>query len=349
MLLAILAETVPLRRLATTWRERSLDIAEVSGSPRDVALALSRAAVIYLGTCRWQESLAALTEAATLAEEVGDVRLLEETQSQLSAHYLFVGEYERGIAAKQRGLALSRRRGNRQAQCWALIGLGDMYTRLGRPAEAVPSYDEGLAKIDERTTTADTIWGMGMRALARQRAGDQAGALASARGALALLMTTQPVGYWVQHGTAATAEVFLTILECHAATLGERRADLIREARHATACMRQFARRFPVGRPHAALWSGLEAFLSGHCARAFRLWRRTIATATELGTPYEAARAHFEIGHRLPAGDPTRRTHLEQAREIFARIGCAIELEWTEQALSATADFTDSRIRNLDP
>jgi hypothetical protein len=31
MLLAILAETVPLRRLATTWRERSLDIAQVSG------------------------------------------------------------------------------------------------------------------------------------------------------------------------------------------------------------------------------------------------------------------------------------------------------------------------------
>jgi tetratricopeptide (TPR) repeat protein len=334
ILLAVLAETVPLHRLAETWRQRALDITQASGTTRDLALALSRTAVIFLGTCRWQESLASLTEAAVLAEQVGDTRLHEECRSQLSAHYLFVGEYQRGIDAKQHGLSLSRRSGNRQAQCWALLGLGDMLTRLGRPAEALPYYDEALATVDQRTTTADTIWGMGMRGLARLRTGDLPGALVSARGALTHLLSTQPLGYWVQHGTAATAEVLLTALECDdLARIGERRAVVLREAHQATLCMRRFGRRFPVGRAHAALWSGLDAFLRRRRRHAVRLWQRTITIAGELGTPYEEARAHLELGRRAAAGAPERRPHLEAAREIFTRIGCAIELEWTTQAL----------------
>lgn len=340
ILLAVLAETVPLPRLAATWRQRALDITHASGTTRDVALALSRTAVIALGTCRWPESHASLLEAATLAEQVGDIRLLEETQSQLSAHYLYVGEYERGIAAKQRSLSLSGRSGNRQAECWGLLGMGDMLTRLGRPLEALPYYEEGLAKLDERTTTTDTIWGMGMRGLARLRGGDPAGALDSARGALAHLLATQPLGYWVQHGTAATAEVFLTALECDLARLGESRAVVLREARQATLCLRRFARRFPLGRSHAALWSGVEAFARGRHGRAQRLWRRTLGVAAELGTPYEEARAHFEIGRRAAVDDPARRPHLEQAREIFTRLQCRIELEWTAQALAGTPPDT---------
>jgi hypothetical protein len=112
-----------------------------------------------------------------------------------------------------------------------------MYTRLGRPAEAIPSYDEGLAKIDERTTTADTIWGMGMRALARQRAGDQAGALTSARGALALLNATQPVGYWVQQGTAPPPRCVPDHPRASRRDARRARAELIREAaRRPRAC-----------------------------------------------------------------------------------------------------------------
>lgn len=133
----------------------------------------------------------------------------------------------------QKALQLCRRSGNRQAECWALFGTGDMLLRLGRPAEAVSYYDEGLAKIDERTTTADTIWGMGMRALASLRSGDHAGAFAFARRALAHILSTQPLGYWMQHGTAATAEVFLVLLESDMVPPGDARgAGAVRSPIH---------------------------------------------------------------------------------------------------------------------
>lgn len=336
ILLAILAETLPLRRVAKAWRQRAMDITEQSGTPRDLALALSRTAVIDLGSAAWAQSDASLTRAIALAEEVGDVRLLEECHSQFSAHYFFTAQYERGLVSMRKALALCRRSGNRQAECWALLGIGDMLVRLGRPTEAVPYYDEGLQKLDERTTTADTIWGMGMRALARLRAGDDAGAFASARGALSYLLVTQPLGYWMQHGTAATAEVFLALLGSRSIPLGETPATLTRYARQATACLRRFARRFPVGRPHALLWSGHAAQLAGKSARAVRLWRRAIAAAEQLGTPYEEGRGHYDIGRQLPPQDPQRAVHLDRAREIFERIGCPVELAWTTDELSRT-------------
>ena len=62
-------------------------------------------------------------------------------------------------------------------------------------------------------------------------------------------------------------------------------------------------------------------------------WQEAIKVATELRTPYELGRAHFEIGRHLPQGEPARQAHLQKALELFQQLSCGLELEWTRREL----------------
>src|SRR5207244_3799253 len=79
----------------------------------------------------------------------------------------------------------------------------------------------------------------------------------SASRAISFLAASQPVADWMQHGTAAVAEVLLTMREAGGPGPPGSRVELGRQARQAVRAMRRFARRFPVGGPHALLWRGL--------------------------------------------------------------------------------------------
>jgi eukaryotic-like serine/threonine-protein kinase len=163
-----------------------------------------------------------------------------------------------------------------------------------------------------------------MKALALLRSGDAAGAYEMADRALWHVLTTKPVAYWTQHGTAATAEVFTSLLERNVSPSQPREAVAMR-AKQAVDGLRRFARRFPLGRPHASLWRGAYEWTSGRRRRALRLWRDTIDLASRLQTPYERGRAHLEIGRHLDAEAQGRRHHLDQAAEIFDRLGCTLD------------------------
>jgi len=75
--------------------------------------------------------------------------------------------------------------------------------------------------------------------------------------------------------------------------------------------------------------------LSGRKRRAMRLWQRALVLAESADTPYEGARAHFEIGRHLCAGDPERARHLRVAHEAFSRLGCVTNAEAARAALEA--------------
>ena len=66
-----------------------------------------------------------------------------------------------------------------------------------------------------------------------------------------------------------------------------------------------------------------------------RLWQRTLVLAESAHTPYEGARAHFEIGRHLAGGDPERARRLRVAHEAFSRLGCLTNAEATRAALDA--------------
>ena len=325
VILALLAGVVPLRRLAAAWSQRALAIAEDAGTERDVAWILSRIGVLQLADCRWGDADAGLGRATEIAERVGDLRLREECHGQFGALGLYSGHFARGLANFRDAHHLAHRSGNRQIECWGTLGEADILVRLGRVTEGLPLYATALASIDENAMKTEAIWGFGMLALARLRGGDPQGAYEMADRALWHVLSTKPVAYWTQHGTAATAEVLTTLFELGWRPRGESRDAVSTRARQAVDGLWRFARRFPVGRPHAHLWHGLYQWTAKRHARAHRSWQKTLELAERLHTPYERGRAHLEIGRHQRPEAYGRRHHLDQAVEIFERLGCTLD------------------------
>ena len=99
--------------------------------------------------------------------------------------------------------------------------------------------------------------------------------------------------------------------------------------------MRSYARVFPIGRPRAYLCRGTFEWLSGRPYLARRLWTNSLDAAKRLDMPHAEGLAHYTIGRYLSLEDPKRAEHLIQAREIFARLEAAFDLQQTEEALAS--------------
>jgi hypothetical protein len=56
--------------------------------------------------------------------------------------------------------------------------------------------------------------------------------------------------------------------------------------------------------------------------------------AEQMSLPYEAARAHYEIGRHLQIHEPARRIHLEKAVEVFLKLNAKCELEQAQKLLA---------------
>lgn len=334
--LAVVSGVASLPRLAARWSRHAVAIAEGTATPGSVAYALNRSTALELGRCWWSEAAAHIRRAEAIASGIGDMRLCEEARTQAGILALYHGPLEPGLEPLQSAYELSRRSGSQQGACWSLLGRGDLLVRLGRASEAVPLYEEAIGRVDEPAMRTEGIWGHGGLALAwlrldrPERAGDHV------RLALGLLAATTPFAFWVQQGTAATAEVALALLERER---GAGRARALRgEAARACAAMHRYARRFPLGRGHDLLWRGVFAWLTGHPQRARRTWRSAIVVAQALGLPYEQARAHVELGRHLPGDDPERAVHFDAARDLFAGLGCADAVARVERDRDHPAD-----------
>jgi tetratricopeptide (TPR) repeat protein len=333
---ALRAEAIPARRLSRSWSARALDVAERTGAPRDMAFVLSRISMIHMGACRWEEASEAIERATELSDSAHDLRLSIECRALAGALCEFTGQFERGAVVWQDAHRLSLASGNRQTEFWGLVGQADNWSRLGRYREALALFEASGEKMDEDAMRSEAVWRFGMLALARLRAGDPEGAHDAAMGALRHLRATAPVVYYMQTGTAATVEVLLALREAEREGLALRAPGLEQSSRDACARLRRFARPFALGRPHALLWSGSEAWLDGRAGRARRLWERALAEASARSMPYEEGSAHLEIGRHLPPGDPQRQRHLLDAVAVFERVGCVADARRARATLDQT-------------
>jgi tetratricopeptide (TPR) repeat protein len=334
--ISVVAGTASLTKLANKWGEKGLALAQEQCTRRDLAWALSRYSVFHLGRCHWDQATDLLERAAEIAEQVRDLRLWEECRTQRAALMLYAARYPESIDLYHEVRALSRRSGNQQIIVWTVLGEADIVLRLGDSARALEMYEEGIARLDRIANRAESVWAYGMFALAKLRAGDRRGAYRTAIDALSQTRTVPPIAYWMQHGMAATTEVFLSLLEDPSGLDNVTETTLRSQAHRARQCLAQFALRFPLGRPWARIWRGSEAWLIGHRRRALHIWRQSIAAAEQLETPYELAYAHLELGRRLPNTSPARASHLERALYGFERLGCTADVTRTRAVLLDT-------------
>lgn len=324
-ILAVLSGTAQLRRLGDPWAQRALEIARSTGLEQNVAWVQSRFCAYEIPECHWNRIDVAAAEAAVLAEKVGDLRLLVETLLVQANVDLYRGCYERGLAIDDEALRLSRRAGNRQAECWAILGQGGMLIRLGRCVEAEPLAHEALELTDQRTMKSERICALGGLALARLWNGNPNGAYEAAQHAVALMREIRPVAYWLQQPMAMTCETLLTLSEMDGSGSTAHRKAVAKLTGEAVGALRTYAKTLPLGRPYAQVWGGLHDWQRGHKKRAMQQWQQAMTLAEQLQTPFELARGHFEIGRHLAESDPQRQVHLRAAQDGFERLSCRLE------------------------
>jgi tetratricopeptide (TPR) repeat protein len=335
VLLALLTGPTRATRVADAFGRHALALANRVESERNVAWVRSRLAVHHVSECRWDEARACCRQATEIAERVGDLRLWEETRAQEALLDVYSGRHDEALVLFRHVQNLSRRTGNRQMQSWALMAEGAIVSRQGRDRDGIALCGQALALIDETALKTEALLALATIGLARLRSGDLPGAFEAADRAAWHLKSMPPVAYWMQTALAGTAEVLWTLQELRWHPTPGVVATLPVRANHALTALRRFARRFPLGRPHAALWSGLAAWVRGRQGAAFRHWRRAIALAERYGTGYEGARAHLEIGRHLAADALDRRYHLHRAEELFLALGCPTDAGRARTLLAA--------------
>ena len=173
--------------------------------------------------------------------------------------------------------------------------------------------------------TAEEARALGSLALARVRLGQSAAAQATAVRAVGLMRQFQLASYGIFGGYFNSAEAILDLAEAEAGAA--QRAVLLALSGEAGAALARFAQSFPIGRPRALLWQGLDSYLRGDPAAANRAWQRALAAAEKLNMSYEIARAEFEIGRH--ATGTQRAARLARARSLFENCGA----QWEESRL----------------
>jgi len=279
-----------------------------------------------LGKGEWAAAREALARAYERFEQLGDRRWCETTVLTLANLNYNQGQFARCGELYTQAYESAHRRGDVQAQAWAMVAKALVPLSLGQADAALETVAaleawlaNSLAPLSDRATEINAY---GIRALAHARRGERALALQSIEPAVRLIEQSSPSAYYGLTGYAAAAEVTLTLLEASDVGSAERE-KLQRLADHACTALRSFARLFPIGQPQAWLWKGLRDWLAGKPSRAQAAWQKSLVRAERLEMPYEEGLAHFEIGRHLPATDPRRRRHLMRAGEIFSQLGAA--------------------------
>ncbi len=269
-----------------------------------------------------------------------------------------IGAHPRALQFVEKGCALLRQfdAGRRLEEAL----LSAIYPRLheGRYAECEPLLAEMRASADRRGDSQTLGWWRVMRAqqllptrgasaalaalgedcetgldalthaaahatsaAAWCRLGDAVRARDHAEIALLAIEKSPPVAYTMFLYTSQVAEVFFVLLEQTVEPASAKAAQLTDRARRACRAMSRLARAFPVARPRADLWLGLQEWTRGRQHRAHRLWLRALAGAEKLGLEPDRALVHLQLARF------DQLAHREAADAIYTRIGATAELD----------------------
>ncbi len=197
--------------------------------------------------------------------------------------------------------------------------------RLGKTDDALALLQKAEPFLTAVGDRLQVINHNGMVGMAHLQQGNFELARQAADSVASLLAHASPTICTEFDGYAGLAEVYLGLLEAEEKSQIPSEASKS-QARQACRALSQFARVFPMAQPRAALLQGLVEWLDGKPQSAHTVWRKSLAAAEQMAMPYEAGRAHYEIGRHLPAGDPNRKLHLTRAREIFSELGAGYDL-----------------------
>jgi class 3 adenylate cyclase/tetratricopeptide (TPR) repeat protein len=287
----------------------------------------------YVGAGGWDAAREQFRTVRRIARRLGDRRRLEDSLSNGMELESLQGSFAAGADLADELIATATARNDRRFHAEGLVGRGYCALQMGDGDTALQScVDFRQIAADESYLTDELrIKSQGLLALIHLSRREWAQARAASDDAIRLT-AERPTYAGTFVGYVGPAEVYLEAWERDPSLREEPR-----RAAEALARMKRFANVFPVGRPRWAILEGRRSWLQGRTGQALRLWRRALATATELDMPHEQGLAHYEIGRHLDSADPDRAVHLQAARETFSRIKAAYAMAAVDQAAERDA------------
>jgi hypothetical protein len=289
----------------------------------------------YCGVCRWAEAERLFEQAATWFGQIELQHSWAECTSLQGKICFYQGKFSQGQYYFAQLLSAAQYYGNLAAQHYALVGQAECSLRLGRPAlEQVCAWLEQANGLQARYPGyTQQVRLYGLLALVQLYQGNGALAYQTAQTGAQFIKRGGFIAFWAVEGYAGVAETFLSLWET-ALTGGQAVAApelLAKSARQACQALRHFAQTYPLGQPRAWLYQGWYEWLVGQRERAYKAWSQSLAAAERLGMPYEAGRAHYELGRHAspPKAGPNLAgpEHLRQAGDIFASLDAAYDLD----------------------
>jgi tetratricopeptide (TPR) repeat protein len=285
-----------------------------------------------LGGCRWDEAIEALEAAAVVNHRIGS-----DIDRDLNLHNLaFVlqktGRPDQVRAIRNEVLASAERREDQQLIIWTLFYTIEDNLRLGGPGHIEEMHDlldRVQRLLADHPNQASRILAQCLSAQVNYRSGDLAGARQGAETALHLIRTERVLLLpYFADTQAGLPFVALSLWEAADGADGQGLAhDAVKFIRNQAKASTAYLL------PRASLYQGTYEWLSGKHRRAGNSWEKCLALAEQFDMPYDQGLAHFEIGRHLPASDPARKQHLQQAADLFAQVGSVWNLALVKPVL----------------
>jgi class 3 adenylate cyclase len=310
--LAGITSLSPLRAVAAHYRARALETLKGLDDPAAAVWVYIVVGLSLCGVGEWDEATTILTQAATVAESIGDRRRWRDGIENVSAIAACRGNWARALDGATSMRASATRDKDQRYEVLALREQGFYLLHLGRRAEAetrVHSIDVELRRgvtAEEGATRQDLHALSGTLALERQ---DLVLARASADAAhdeikRASVATSFPFTYW---SCFLVARIYLNLFVATKRLDGQPGRDLVIRVAQSCRALASQARIYPIAAPAALLCQGTSEWLTGSPRRALRTWKLSRERAKRLHMPYELALAEDQLARAnkvLPSASP---------------------------------------------
>jgi len=268
--------------------------------------------------CKWRQAIVCLEQAATFGRMCGDTRTLGNALNNLGIVYKNLCRFRESARCLKRAVSTARQARDEASLAVRLLNLANTLFKMGEIEEADIAVVECVTIASSLNIGRTRVLAMICKARVQKARGDLTEAERLIREAIAEAERGDDPRTWLV-GCETLGEVLLEKGE--AAAAGKVLQDCIDALSPHTKDV------------EAEVRSRLaEVFLvTGRKDQAVEMAAQAVRLAEEIGDLYEAGRAHRCLGIARMSS-PEKEDHMARAREIFQRIGAALELGITFRA-----------------
>lgn len=319
--LGLLFYTLNIPRFAKRYLLRAMELSEQMKRLDVLGLAPTYLMLMEADQGNWEEALKYRQKTADIYHEIGNLGVWWVSMSAAGVLSIWQGDFSRALAYGHELAQFSKDAADPLMRGDALGLWGFAEQRLGKLEEAFLHLKQAV----EVTEAAGNIY---FRLLSGNELGQCYLRMGVWQAALETLETNRQ--FIVKHhfnrdpqsnGVLRNSFAWAYLMAAEQSNPKDRAAWL-KKARGACREALKWGNAFRLGKPGALRLQGVYEWLMGDSARAKSWWDQSLSEAETLGTPYELALTHLEIGQRLGEWD-----HLEKAESIFAELGAELDLE----------------------